>query len=365
MPVTIGYLGGSITEAAGYRVKTEQYFKERYPGSYIEVVNAGVGGTGSSLGAFRLQEEVLSHRPDLVFVEFAVNDATSDSLLVCRSVEGIVRQIKKQNIRTDICFLYTVNDQMIPAYKAGELFRSIRFMERIADHYKLPSINLGVDVMDAVKQGKLVFQGRKEDENAGKAVFTYDGTHPGDFGHSMYARTISDAFEKMKGGKHLNSLSRPLYPGNFEVTHLLSPGDVATTPGWQKPESESYLKPYLKAYPGLIFTADTKDSVVVQFTGTYFGFCDIIGPSAAPSVIVNIDGEKESRPRFDSYGYFYRRSYCLIGPLKPGKHVVTLKKDNTVIDKVKMVNFHETKCDAADYQKNYFFLGKIMIIGTL
>lgn len=365
MPVTIGYLGGSITEAPGYRVKTEHYFRQHYPGSAITAINAGVGGTGSSLGVFRLQEEVLSQKPDLVFIEFAVNDAASDSLLVCRSVEGIVRQIKKQNLHTDICFLYTIHEPMTETYNAGELFRSIRFMERIADHYKLPSINLGVDVMTAVNRDGMVFHGNKEDEGAGKKVFSYDGTHPGDFGHGIYTSTIIESFRKMTGGKPMKVLPASLYPGNFEVTRLLSPNDVLRTAGWKKPGGESYLQPFLKAYPGLIFTSDTSDSVVIRFKGTYFGFCDIIGPSAAPALIVTIDGNKELRPRFDSYGFFYRRSYCLIGPLKDGEHVVTMKKDASVIDKLKMINYHETKCDPRDYQKDYFFLGRIMIIGTL
>ena len=34
-----------------------------------------MGGTGSDLGVFRLQHDVLRQRPDLVFIEFAVNDA--------------------------------------------------------------------------------------------------------------------------------------------------------------------------------------------------------------------------------------------------------------------------------------------------
>lgn len=365
LPVTVCYFGGSITEAAGYRVKTEQYFRKRYPHSTITAINAGVGGTGSSLGAFRLQEEVLSKKPDLVFVEFAVNDASSDSLLICRSMEGIVRQIKKQNIHTDICFLYTINDQMIGAYKAGELFRSIRFMERIAEHYKLPSINLGVEVMAAVHQGRLVFQGKKEGNADSLRVFSYDGTHPGEVGHGIYTKTIVRALEKMKPGVPCKSLPKPLYSGNFELTQLLSPNDIVKTPGWQKPEGESFLNPYRGVYPNLIFTSDVTDSVVVHFSGTYFGFCDIIGPSTTPAILVNIDGRSEIRKRFDSYGYFYRRSYCLIGPLKAGNHVVILKKDRMTIDKSTMVGDHETKGDPTDYQKNYFFLGKIMIIGTL
>ncbi len=365
LPVTICYLGGSITEAAGYRVKTEQYFKTRYPGSSVTAFNAGVGGTGSSLGVFRLQEEVLAHNPDLVFVEFAVNDAASDSLLVCNAMEGIVRQIKKRNLNTDICFLYTINDQMTGAYNKGELYRSVRFMERVAGYYGLPSINLGIDILKELNGGKLMFRGTKEMESSGRAVFSYDGTHPGDFGHELYTKTIIRAFENMKGGKAMKRLLQPLYAGNFEDTRMLSPDEAEKTAGWQRPAGISYLKSFEKAYPGLIYTSGTSDSVMIRFSGTYFGFCDIIGPSATPSVVVTVDGQQEMKTRFDSYGYFYRRSYCLIGPLKDGEHRVILKKGSMTVDKQKMVNYHETREDSADYSKDLFFLGKLMIIGKL
>ena len=361
-PVTIAYFGGSITEAAGYRVKTEQYFKSAYPECSFTAINAGVGGTGASLGAFRLAEEVLAHKPDLVFVEFAVNDAASDSLLVGNSMEGIVRQIKKQNANTDICFLYTIHEPMTESYTKGELYRSIRFMEVVADHYKLPSINLGPDIMSAIQEGKLVFHGKKEDDPA--KVFTYDGTHPTDIGHDYYTNTIITAFGKLQGGKPSRSIPKPLYAGNFESTHLISPAMLSGAKQWKRPGTEPYLKGFEKAYPELIYTTGTQDSVTIRFSGTYIGFCDIIGPSAAPAVLVTIDGKEETRPRFDSYGYFYRRSYCLIGPLADGAHTVTFKKAPLRVDKRKMVGPHETKYPD-DYNEDRFFLGKVMVIGKL
>ena len=72
--VRIGYLGGSITAQAGWRPKTLKWFQEQYPNATISEINAAIGGTGSDLGVFRLRHDVLRHKPDLLFVEFAVND---------------------------------------------------------------------------------------------------------------------------------------------------------------------------------------------------------------------------------------------------------------------------------------------------
>src|SRR5689334_16018215 len=72
--VRIGYLGGSITAQEGWRPKTLAHFQKTYPKAKITQINAAIGGTGSDLGVFRVRQDVLEKKPDLLFVEFAVND---------------------------------------------------------------------------------------------------------------------------------------------------------------------------------------------------------------------------------------------------------------------------------------------------
>ena len=89
--VRIAYFGGSITTQKGWRVASRLWLQEQYPAAAIAEINAAFGGTGSDLGAFRLSQDVLRHTPDLVFVEFAVNDGGRPPDLILRSMEGIVR----------------------------------------------------------------------------------------------------------------------------------------------------------------------------------------------------------------------------------------------------------------------------------
>ncbi len=72
--VSIAYLGGSITAAPGWRVLSFDYFNKQHPDRIFKEVNAAIGGIGSEFGAYRLQSHVLKFKPDLVFVEFAVNE---------------------------------------------------------------------------------------------------------------------------------------------------------------------------------------------------------------------------------------------------------------------------------------------------
>lgn len=72
--ITVAFIGGSITQGRdSYRMHTARYMKSRFPWIVFRWVNAGVSGTGTDLGAFRICEQVLQHQPDLIFIEFAVN----------------------------------------------------------------------------------------------------------------------------------------------------------------------------------------------------------------------------------------------------------------------------------------------------
>ncbi len=103
--VTIAVIGGSITEGTissgtkdsevGFKKSYADIFKDwwetRFPNADITFVNAGIGGTDSYLGVHRLKSQVMEHDPDLVLVEFSVND--SDTVSFKKSYENIVRNI--------------------------------------------------------------------------------------------------------------------------------------------------------------------------------------------------------------------------------------------------------------------------------
>ena len=113
--IRIAYLGGSITRADnGWREQTFNWLQQEYQHTQFEQIMAAIGGTSSDFGAYRLKNHVLQYQPDLVFVEFAVNDHSKTSQQVKESVEGIVRQIWKANPKTDICFVYTFQKVQLP-----------------------------------------------------------------------------------------------------------------------------------------------------------------------------------------------------------------------------------------------------------
>jgi transcriptional regulator with XRE-family HTH domain len=145
--VRIAYLGGSITDAWGWRDFSRQWFAEQYPQAQVSEIRATISGTGAEFGACRLGDHVLRHSPDLVFVEFAVNGAGATDKRAIESVEGIIRQIRRHDPKIDICLVFTLSSGMVSGLKEGRSPQVVMNMKKVADHYGVSTVDFGPEVV--------------------------------------------------------------------------------------------------------------------------------------------------------------------------------------------------------------------------
>ncbi len=286
--VNIAFLGGSITKAEDqYRNQTLTFIQSLNPAANIKGINAGVSGTGTELGACRVNEQVLKYKPDLIFVEFAVNGGSNQAM------EGIVRQIIKNNPKTDICFIYTIAGDQYQQYAKNEIPAKINGFEKVAEHYKIPSIHLGLYPSVLASQGKLVW--KSSSDIADKIVFSKDGTHPAKAGGDLYAQAIARAFQIFKTETTVSNheLMNPLYVDNWDDAGMYSPLEMATfSKGWTtiNPLNYGHLKTFAPWFSTLSKTVEANATCTFNFKGTVFGFFDIGGPEVG-QVLVEIDGQ--------------------------------------------------------------------------
>lgn len=91
-------LGGSITQGAGWSEQLKDYFTNQ-TGTTFNLINSGIGGTGSDLAAARLYKDVIEKQPDIVFLDHAVNDSDykllfhSQYIQTATNVEYIIRKL--------------------------------------------------------------------------------------------------------------------------------------------------------------------------------------------------------------------------------------------------------------------------------
>jgi lysophospholipase L1-like esterase len=369
--VTIAFLGGSITNHNGYRVYVTDWLKNQYPQCHINSINAGVGGTGSGLGVFRMDEDVLSKKPDMVFVEFAVNDGGVDSLTLQHSMEGIVRKIWKQNINTDIYFVYTCQITNLNDLNKGKYPRSAMVMEKLADYYHIPSIEMGFVVAHMVTDGKMDFKGSKN-SNTGKPFFSDDGTHPTiDFGHHIYADTIIGSLKQMQALPFQNrrALIAPLDPQNNEDAHNYPITDAILGGNWKiLPKTDQLSKQFADKFSSIAFAGDSASKITIRFKGTQIGFYDLLGPASGRMKAVIDNGKPIIITRFDTYCIYTRANNFMLPVLKNGLHSVVISPDETKIDKLAILKTKHTDAEIADTEKynvQNVYLGKILVMGEL
>ncbi len=181
--VRIGWFGGSITAGAGSSLPTKRYaalvtrgLNEKYPDTEFIELNASIGGTGSNLGIFRLENDLLVKEPDIVFVEFARNDSPSYTK---KYMECVVRRLQKYRKDLPILFVYTISvDTYNNYYSKGEMAENELEQQKLADYYGIPTICVARDLAT-----KITADGNIR-------TFIVDGVHPNDNGHASYAETI-------------------------------------------------------------------------------------------------------------------------------------------------------------------------------
>lgn len=375
--VHVAYLGGSITAQPGYRVKTFEWFKKEFPQAKLVEINAAIGGTGSDLGVFRVGQDVLAHKPDLMFVEFAVNDGGAAPEQIHRCMEGIVRQTWRANPDTDICFVYTIANQMIDEWKTGKLPRSVTAMEQLADHYAIPSIHFGLPIAKLAAADNLIIDKPlpKTDEEkravGDKIVFAPDKVHPHvETGHQIYFETAVRAFEELRaGGKPApHSLGKPFVADNLENAKLIPLNQAKLSAGWKRLPADHKLKGFFNRLPKIWQANQPGDSIDFKFKGTSAGIYDLLGPDCG-QVKVTLDGKTADKPtsRFDSYCTYHRLgSFFPSRNLPDGEHALHLEILPDQADKAKIIT--DKKAYAADpkrFDDRQWYAGAIMLVGDL
>ncbi|MCH9656184.1 MAG: SGNH/GDSL hydrolase family protein [Planctomycetes bacterium] len=373
--VRVAYLGGSITAAPGWRVKTTKWLQEVFPESKIHEIHAAIGGTGSDLGAFRLEHDVLQHRPDLVFIEFAVNDGGRQPESIWESMEGILRQIWKANPQTDICFVYTFRVNYENDLRKGECPRAASAMELLAEHYGIPSINVALKIVELESLGKLIF---KSDTPLSDEVirFSKDGVHPLDRGHEIYTDVIGDAIEQMQltsePVNHASQLKRPFVTGHWSDARMVPLTSTMLAGNWKTLSENDPLKKRFGGRLGQIWEADKPGSrLTFQFRGSQSALYDLLGPDGG-QLLITIDGKQQPklRPRFDSYCTYHRIATLKLGQnLDPQAiHTVTIEIHPEQPDRSSVafrLKDPAQELKTPKYQGTKIRVGKIMLRGEL
>ncbi len=369
--VKVAYLGGSITAQSGWRVQSLEWFGQRFPNAMFSEIHAAIGGTGSDFGAFRLKEHVLKYRPDLVFVEFAVNDSRSSDEKIIRSMESIVRQIRTHNPATDICFVYTTIESFLTKEQGGQLPASAIAMERVAERYNIPSVNFGKEIYRLVSRGELIITDSRKEVD-GVRVFSPDGVHPyPETGHVIYTTVLKRSLEVLANQKRrkdrTRSLPDPLSIDFYSNPRFVDVDEMNLSRGWKMIDLREDT--FFSRFSNLLTTlgkATPGESLSFRFRGTAVGAYDFMGPGTG-RIVIQIDGAvMDTISRFDAYCTYTRMNYFILDNLKEQEHQVVITVLSDPFDKTAILARREKVMDDPEkYKEINWFVGKILIDGIL
>ncbi len=317
--VTVAFLGGSITEGltAGadlcWAKLTYDYLCEKYPDTTINYVNAGMSGTPSILGNIRLHRDVLDKDPDLVFVEFAVNDGKEQ--LYKDSYEALVRELLSAENQPAVVLYFTV-------LKSGHTCEDT--MSPVGEAYGLPMVSLNNVLKPEFDSGRMTWEDYSDDES-----------HPNVWGHEMTKDLIVNMFEKVdeavKAGGDTEIKPIPdewVYDSRFEhmmlTDRVYNPELINITSPGSLTEADT-LTQFPNGWMAKGSADDAAEPMEFTFTGdNLFMIYHCADSPNFSSVKVTVDGEETGLFPTSSPSGWNNPDQVLIFSGEKGEHKVTL-----------------------------------------
>lgn len=180
--ITIGTIGGSITQGTAasttderYANRALQWWAKTFPKAQLDFVNAGIGATDSYIGVHRVDADLLSKKPDVVIVEFSVND--TDAALNLQTYDSLVRKILQAENHPAVILLFTTQED-------GTSLQDTHM--QIGSAYNLPMISYKNAVLPEIEAGKFTWKD-----------ISPDNIHPNSVGHGIIGELLWSYFNSV------------------------------------------------------------------------------------------------------------------------------------------------------------------------
>jgi lysophospholipase L1-like esterase len=318
-PLSVVFFGGSLTWGANasdpltnsYRGLMMQWLREKYPNTPITFHDAAIGGTGSQLGMFRLERDVLPYKPDLVFLDFTVNDGAEDvDMQALASYERIVRELVSRDIMVMpvlMMFRWHAEKQDVPLPPRHQAHI------KLADAYHLPYANTIPYVLAKVKEGTDI-----------KTIWPFDGAHPDDPGYRFFFEAVRDRFEKALTETTPAALTEtPVYDDLYTKRTRNVLVDKPLPEGWTREKTYRtalWFDGMASRWMGDVACASAAKAsgpLEVEFEGSMVG---IFGErnGLAPAIKVWIDGNPIQPPKAKEGEFLWPMDTSRFAPPKKG-----------------------------------------------
>ena len=316
--LTVGFIGGSITDGRpeyNWPEFVQRWLTYKYPKVFINVENASVGGSGSDLGLFHVDRDIIQRGCDLIFVEYAVNDASMLTSIRMKSREGLIRKLLAQS-KADVVFVYTYMHEMFDDMNANKIPVSIAELELLAENYKLNSVWMGKYAFQLWLCGMLRYD-----------QWLPDNLHPRELGSKIYADAVisllSERLDRVPEMPIQIELEAPVDVDHWEHATHVNLSMVEFDGPWFAYRSHSLV------WADKIYTTNVAGSRIrVQFEGRGIYLISNFGKKSA-DYFYSIDKQdfqcsQQDYPQWCA-DIGWMRAQMLAYPVAPGNHMIEIE----------------------------------------
>lgn len=239
--VTLAFVGGAACEGVGASSSDKSYvnlitdwFKSTFPSATINCVNIGLRETDSYFDVYRINNEVISENPDIVFFDTASDDTGANAE---EGYESMIRLVLAQNSKPAVVQIITTNE----AFKDDSAYQ-----KSVAYKYDLPVISYADAIETNINNGTWTWSDIGSD----------DSLNPNDSGHAFIARLVTTYLTRVIEGMSSSNYSQfyvedvtntaTLCRYENEETAFMPPNNISYE-GWDKVSFTDTSLPYGEA----------------------------------------------------------------------------------------------------------------------
>lgn len=181
--VPAGYFKTPVVNTLeAYPYQVLRALKAEYPFAVINIINTSIGGENSESGAKRFESEVLVHRPDVLFIDYALNDQGIGLERAKVAWEKMISIALKKGIK--VVLLSPSPDQRINIQETNNVLEQhTRQIKNLTEKY-------GVGLTDS-------YELFRQKVLSGESISNYMSqvNHPNEKGHALIAGSIMRYFK--------------------------------------------------------------------------------------------------------------------------------------------------------------------------
>ena len=181
--VPSGYFKTPVVNTFGsYPYQLLSKLKQQYPFAVVNVINTSIGGENSVSGEQRFKSDVLIYKPDVLFIDYILNDRSIGLEKSKAAWESMIRRALHRNIKV---ILLTPSPDL-----SVNILDSTNVLEQHAIQIKGMAAKFGIGLADSYGRFKQLAAAGVDLKN-----YMSQENHPNEKGHELIATEIFKYFK--------------------------------------------------------------------------------------------------------------------------------------------------------------------------